>query len=58
MGYYLMMDVLLLTVQRDTSQEYLLFLPPVSEQKLCKHVRQLVAVPMSTTDVWCGITLC
>ena len=46
------------TVQRDTSQEYQWFLPPVSEQELCERVRQRVPAPMSTTDVWRGITYC
>jgi len=45
------------TVQHDTSQEYQRFLPPVSEQELCERVRRFPA-PMSTTDVWRGITYC
>jgi len=35
------------TVQRDTSQEYQRFLPPVSEQELCERVRQRAPVLMS-----------
>ena len=56
------------TVQRITSREYQQgcglvpipeyqqFLPPVSEQELCERVRPRIPVPMSTTDVWRGIT--
>jgi len=39
-------------VQRDTSQEYQLFLPPVSEQELCERVRQ--RVPTSSAYVYNG----
>jgi len=44
------------TVQHDTSPEYQQAL--VSKQELCEGARQRVPAPVSTTDVWRGITYC
>ena len=55
-----MMDVLLLRFNvnvihlRNISD----FCGQLSEQKLCERVRQRGPEPMSTTDVWRGITFC
>jgi len=45
-------------VQRDTSQEYQPFRPPVSEQELCERVRQRVPdfQRLPTRDIWRGTT--
>ena len=46
--------------KRHSSQEYQPFLSPCRRAgvMLCERVRQRVAVPMCTTDVWPGVTYC